>query len=141
LTKAIFKYCSFKPDTISESEFYICQKSKAKIQPMKLSDFEIIKDNTFGKLTMIRNRNLDLSYSFSYKFEWIHSTNRTFKNNINRFLNFIKHNLAIYRGISQNHFQQYFGILLIRYNSNERMLFEIAVKSIKSCLVVETTTC
>ncbi len=141
LTNAVFKICSLPTETFSESEFYLCQRSISKIEPLNISCFEKIRSETFGKLSMLRNRNIDLSYSFTYKFEWMNTTNRSYKNNINRFLNFLKHNLAIYRGVSQNHFKQYFGILLIKYNCKEKNLFNIILDSVKIQKVVETTRC
>lgn len=141
LTISVFKSHSLDSETFSESEFYLTQESKSKIETKGVSEYSYLPNETIGKITMIRNRNSDLSYSFSYKFEWINTSNRLFKNNINRFLNLLKHTLAFSRGISQKHFQQYFGILLIRYNSKEKSILNIVTDSVKNQRVVETTTC
>jgi transposase-like protein len=131
LAEAILNEYSIDSKIFSNEEFYIAQIEDSEIQVLKNLPTAKSKNVTYGKFRMLRTRNLDQSYSFSYEFDWVQAKDRANKNNINRFLNYLKHNLAIYRGISQKHFQQYFGILLIRYNAQEKDLFNILLKSLK----------
>jgi transposase-like protein len=73
LAGAILKEYSLEASTFANSVFYLTQQKNAEIRVLENADQINIGKETFGKFKILRNRNLDLSYSFSYKFVWVQS--------------------------------------------------------------------